>query len=260
MGVRVGDLLLVTKEERIPADSVLVSSSFENNSCFMETANLDGEKHPKPRSAVEHIKEKIKGSLMIEKDNLDRSKAELNIRAIFNVLTPNVSLYSFEGFVNVFDKEEAPKQASMSVSNFLFKGAKIANTEWAILLAIYVGKSTKIQMNGGQAKSKTTKIEKRLFIYLIILFLIQFGLSIISTLIREFIIEDSSSDFESWLKAEDTSYDVPFWLTFIRIFILLSNFIPISLVVSLECVRVVQGMFTGSNLELTSKERNMYRI
>lgn len=47
----IGDICCVRNEEMFPADLILLASSSEGGTAFIETASLDGEKNLKPRSA-----------------------------------------------------------------------------------------------------------------------------------------------------------------------------------------------------------------
>ena len=47
-----GDLVLIKRDEDIPADILLLSTSNEDGTAFMQTSSLDGEKSLKPRYAV----------------------------------------------------------------------------------------------------------------------------------------------------------------------------------------------------------------
>lgn len=51
--LRVGDLVLITKNQRVPADCVLLRTSDASGSCFVRTDQLDGETDWKLRVAVE---------------------------------------------------------------------------------------------------------------------------------------------------------------------------------------------------------------
>ena len=54
--VHVGDLVLVKKNHRIPADLLLITSSDSKGTAFIETSTLDGEKHLKPRESLEKLR------------------------------------------------------------------------------------------------------------------------------------------------------------------------------------------------------------
>lgn len=41
--IRIGDVIKINVNEQAPADIILLQSSDEKNSCFVETKNLDGE-------------------------------------------------------------------------------------------------------------------------------------------------------------------------------------------------------------------------
>ena len=40
--IQPGDFLFIKRGERVPADCVLISSDYDDASCFIETAELDG--------------------------------------------------------------------------------------------------------------------------------------------------------------------------------------------------------------------------
>lgn len=48
-GVRVGDFVRLSCDEVIPADILLLKSSDEDNLCYIQTSNLDGETTLKQR-------------------------------------------------------------------------------------------------------------------------------------------------------------------------------------------------------------------
>lgn len=49
--IEVGDLVMVTCDQDVPCDMVLVASSHPNARCYVTTANLDGESNLKVRCA-----------------------------------------------------------------------------------------------------------------------------------------------------------------------------------------------------------------
>jgi len=48
----VGELVIVPKDQRIPSDMLILASSNEDGTGYMETSTLDGEKHLKQRASL----------------------------------------------------------------------------------------------------------------------------------------------------------------------------------------------------------------
>ncbi|KAE9467934.1 hypothetical protein C3L33_00154, partial [Rhododendron williamsianum] len=55
MKLRVGDVVKVEKDKFFPADLLLVSSSYEDGICYVETMNLDGETNLKVKRALRQV-------------------------------------------------------------------------------------------------------------------------------------------------------------------------------------------------------------
>ncbi|CBI15389.3 unnamed protein product, partial [Vitis vinifera] len=83
MDLKVGDVVKVEKDEFFPADLILLSSSYDDAICYVETTNLDGETNLK-----------LKQALDVTANLLDDSRFE-NFRAIIKCEDPNANLYSF---------------------------------------------------------------------------------------------------------------------------------------------------------------------
>lgn len=87
--IRVGQILLVRKDEEFPADLLLLSAASQDATCFVNTANLDGEAVPKVRAApacTMHLVtpaaiDSLQGTVVVEK--------------------PSASMYRFQGRVQL---------------------------------------------------------------------------------------------------------------------------------------------------------------
>ena len=64
----VGDFVMLSSDEEIPADILLLYSSEPSKVCFIETANLDGETNLKQREVVEtsHREAQVSSMCIIE--------------------------------------------------------------------------------------------------------------------------------------------------------------------------------------------------
>ncbi|CBI34914.3 unnamed protein product, partial [Vitis vinifera] len=81
--LRVGDIVKVDKDEFFPADLFLLSSSYEDGFCYVETMNLDGETNLKLKHALE------------ETSSLRDEKSFQQFKAVIKCEDPNEDLYSF---------------------------------------------------------------------------------------------------------------------------------------------------------------------
>ena len=88
--LRVGDLILLEKNQRVPADLVLLRTSESSGTCFIRTDQLDGETDWKLRVAVPECQKMDERDLVL----LD---AEIYGMSIFNKL--NVNLLTTDFFV-----------------------------------------------------------------------------------------------------------------------------------------------------------------
>ena len=75
----------VEKDEFFPADLLLLSSSYEDAVCYVETMNLDGETNLK-------LKQSLEATSMIHDDSNFS-----DFRATVKCEYPNASLYTFVG-------------------------------------------------------------------------------------------------------------------------------------------------------------------
>lgn len=92
----------------------------------------------------------------------------------------------------------------------------------------------------------------------IVMFLVQVMFSVLSSFGKTLLDALADSVFSDFFnEVTNTDEDASILLTILRYFVLLNTMIPISLLVNIEVVRMVQALLIGSNLELKSNERGM---
>ena len=88
--IRVGDLIQINKNERVPADMIFLRTSEKNGACFIRTDQLDGETDWKLRLAVTTTQE------------LECDEALFELEAIVHAEEPRKDIHQFQGkFTNV---------------------------------------------------------------------------------------------------------------------------------------------------------------
>lgn len=65
-GVRVGEVMRISKEEVVPCDMVILQTSDGKGRSYVETSNLDGEIHHKTKKIVHSTKLQIKNLSSVE--------------------------------------------------------------------------------------------------------------------------------------------------------------------------------------------------
>uniref|UniRef100_A0A3B4Z1X4 Phospholipid-transporting ATPase n=2 Tax=Pomacentridae TaxID=30863 RepID=A0A3B4Z1X4_9TELE len=95
-GIQVGDLIIVEKNQRVPADMIFLRTSERNGSCFLRTDQLDGETDWKLRLPVACTQ------------RLPTAADLLQIRSYVYAEEPNIDIHNFIGTftrVGLFDLE-----------------------------------------------------------------------------------------------------------------------------------------------------------
>ena len=160
--IRVGDLLMLRKNERVPADGVLLHTTEVCESIFVQTDQLDGETDWK-------IKESLKFTQNVINKNIeDITNQKWHIVAE----APNDRIYKFNG--NFYGPNNVYEP--ISISNLLLTNMKITSGA-NLMIVTYTGKETKIGFNSRQNSSKYGKTDReinKIFIFTFCIFLIVF--------------------------------------------------------------------------------------
>ncbi|XP_035038693.1 probable phospholipid-transporting ATPase IIB isoform X1 [Hippoglossus stenolepis] len=205
--IQVGDLVIVEKNQRIPADMIFLRTSEKNGSCFIRTDQLDGETDWKLKVAVGCTQ------------RLPAVGDLFSIRAFVYAQKPQLDIHSFEGN---FTREDADPQIheSLSIENTLWASTVVASGT-VIGVVIYTGKETRSVLNTSFAKNKVGLLDLELNRLTKALFLAQVVLSVVMIALQGFV--------------------GPWFRNLFRFIVLFSYIIPISLRVNLDMGKSAYG-------------------
>lgn len=240
INVAVGDIIRVQSEEPFPADLVLLASSEPEGLCYIETANLDGETNLKIKQGLPET------STMVSPAELARLGGRIKSEQ------PNSSLYTYEATITM-QTGGGEKELPLNPEQLLLRGATLRNTPWVHGVVVFTGHETKLMRNATAAPIKRTKVERKLNSLVLLLILILLVLSIISTVgdlvtrrLRfndlQYLMLDPISDAGQIVRAILKDM-VTYWVLF-------SSLVPISLFVTLEMVKLYQGLLINDDLDM----------
>lgn len=246
--LRVGDIVKVEKDEFFPADLLLLSSSYEDAICYVETMNLDGETNLKVKQALEVVTSRL------HEDTDFR-----DFRATVKCEDPNANLYSFVGSME-FEEQQYP----LSPQQLLLRDSKLRNTDFIYGAVIFTGHDTKVIQNSTEPPSKRSKIERKMDKIIYFLFFILFLMAFVGSIFFGIYTKEDlqNGKMKRWYLRPDSStiyFDpkkapVAAIYHFLTALMLYSYFIPISLYVSIEIVKVLQSIFINQDIHMYYEE------
>lgn len=240
----VGQIIKISKDEQIPADLLLLYSSEDKGNCFIETKNLDGETNLKEKKSSIKLQE-------LFKEGKESTFSSHNLKYKFE--KPNPYLYNFTGNIELPDKSTVP----LDNNSFILRGCVLRNTKFIYGAVTYNGQESKIMLNSIKAQPKMSSLEKRVNKEIIILSMIQLGLSVgfaIISVIYQAIYTNKKAYME--YDKDQTFSGRAFYLAWPiylgKWLLILNNFIPISLLVSHEMVKYIQAMVISGDEKMES--------
>ncbi|KAK9461708.1 uncharacterized protein V1516DRAFT_622048 [Lipomyces oligophaga] len=161
--LRVGDLVMINRDQRVPADMILLKSSEASGESFIRTDQLDGETDWKLRIASP-----------LSQNLSDENLANVQI----TVTAPSKSIHHFLGRIQL-NSSSLP----LSIDNTMWANTVLASGH-AIGCIIYTGTETRQAMNTSKARAKVglleieiNKLSKILCICVFLLSVLLVGLS-----------------------------------------------------------------------------------
>ncbi|KAH0580019.1 putative phospholipid-transporting ATPase IIB [Termitomyces sp. J132] len=210
--LRVGDLIHLEKNQRVPADLVLLHTSDSSGTCFIRTDQLDGETDWKLRVAVTECQK-------LEEAALAQLDAEIYA---------DCPIKDIHTFIGTFTLNHPPQVDGSLVSAPLVSPLTVENVLWAntvlaagsaVGMVVYTGAETRAVMNTSHPETKVGLLDLEINRLAKILCAVTFALSIVLVALNGF---------------------RGLWYIYVfRFLILFSSIIPISLRVNLDMGKTV---------------------
>ena len=262
--LHMGEIVSVKQDDAFPADLILIDSDLPEGICYIETGTLDGEKTLKLKESPTQTAGKF------NKNGEKHGNFSISGNGIAD--QPNPELYLLNGkmhlvFTNMNNNEkQETHDIPLDAKQLLLKGAKLRNTSWIIGIVVYTGHNCKIMKNSKDPVTKYSSVELLMNKALIFIFILQAILCIISAVLRGYYyksnnlkkVDGGSNDYDKSFGYTERSYALESFLNYFTYLLLLNTMIPISLIITLEIVKLIQGAFMKADAYSYSKYRRKW--
>lgn len=244
--LRVGDFIILSNNENIPADILILSStSIDNNQIFVETKDLDGETNLKVKNGHSELYKNLYGSSSLQSF---QAKIEIDL--------PNSDLYNFQGNLKTLDNNTGDfKTYSLDMDNICLRGSVLRNTDKVLGMVLYSGEETKIRMNAIKSpKNKAPKLQKGINMIVIFMALLVLSMSLFSFL--GFKITENKYVFnnKAWYFMD---HGVSTAASIMGFIIMYNTLIPLSLYVTMELIKLMQSKLMEWDIDMYYKPANI---
>jgi phospholipid-transporting ATPase len=252
--LELGEIVVINEDRTFPADIVLLDSNIKEGIAYIETGTLDGERTLKSKIAHKNTAGYF--------NNGGTWKNSFVIDGFCSCDPPNADLARFIGSLqlninNNTINEKLNINIGLENKQMLPKGAILRNTQWILGYITYTGHSTKLLLNSKKGRYKFSKVEFTLSKLLVFILFLQVIFCIICASMN-LVYYDTVVSVSNYLPTSQFNPTIDAVLTYFTYTLLLNTMIPISLIISLEIVKIVQGYFIGLDCGMYSDVRNKY--
>ena len=177
-----------------------------------------------------------------------------------NCELPNSAIHQFNGSMTLSpsDSNEIP----LDITSLLLRGSSLRNTRWLIGVVVYSGAHTKLVMNSRAAPFKISSIERTMNNILLVVLAALIFISAISLVFYimwtstyydylDYLCYNYKNSKNNIFRTDcESDSDYPEWGYFFTFFILYSNFLPISLYVTVEVCNFYQAYYIDNDLAM----------
>ncbi|CAI2344921.1 unnamed protein product [Caenorhabditis sp. 36 PRJEB53466] len=236
--ILVGDFVHISNDQDVPADIILIRSSNESGTCYIETCNLDGETS---------LKQRMVPGKVVEYSHKDSTFKPSDFTGVVTCEKPDKSIYTIRAKV-----EYEPGNTDVIIKeNMLLRGSRIKNTTFVEGIVVYAGHDTKVMLNNGRAPHKTSGIEKLTNKFIIACFLMLLVMVVYGAVASAVWVGDHPVDKQ--IPFITSNAPQPFIEGFIGIGAFFINYqllVPISLYITVEIIKALQIYFISNDIQL----------
>ena len=249
----------------------LITTRVSSAKSVVRKASVLPDESPSMAEVRKNMDKEMKNPSLDIKDDMTALALEAEVER------PNKQLYDFKGNMKLnfsrlpnSRRSSIPSTIPLNHEHLLLRGSQLRNTKAVIGMAIYTGKNSKLMKNSRSAPIKVSKIVKKTNTFTLYLFIIMLAMAIISTFGAIFDLDvakshpyiaslmsnkeemDVMDSIKNMTKISTTAvkYIVGQLLTYI---ILYNAIVPISLMVTLEIVKVCLATFVNNDLDMYDK-------
>ena len=245
-------------------DMLLLQSSTNQGLCNIETSNLDGETNLKIKQAVGATYSIAKGEMGEMGDRYPKN-ADLQFKLISEA--PNEEIHRWKGTLYIRKKKGEFKEnskfdepVSVNINQFLLRGCTLRNTDWVIAVVVFTGVESKLALNNKEAPFKRSHVDLVVDFAIYCIFFVQFCLcvfGVISHLI--WLNKNAKNEWYQYINSDgsqETNFIGQALLNYGTFLVLLDLFVPISLYVSIEVVKVAQAILINNDEKMTYTDQD----
>eukprot|EP00727_Mastigamoeba_balamuthi_P001035 m51a1_g10929 putative aminophospholipid-transporting p-type atpase (1340) ;mRNA; r:131001-137091 len=206
--IKVGHVIIVGTNERVPADLVLLKTTEKSGAMFIRTDQLDGETDWKLRRPLAKTQ---------PLQDLDIA----NFPGLLYAEAPRGDIYAFTGKLSSQAHGAVAEDEPISVDNMLWANTVVASGK-VIGAVVYTGSETRSSLNRAHPRAKYGQTENEINFLSKLLFALLFVLSVIMVAAQQF--------SGTW------------YVYLVRFMILFSGIIPISMRVNLDMAKMLYSL------------------
>ncbi|KAG7393199.1 hypothetical protein PHYPSEUDO_011204 [Phytophthora pseudosyringae] len=237
--LKVGELVRVAENEELPADIVLVASGSPNGQCYVMTANLDGESSLKPRFVQPDLcRPPYRDCFSSDGQHVMSQATTLLPGVHIECEPPNRCIDKFKGTLVLTES----RSTSLDISHVLLRGTHLKDTPWVIGVVIYTGDDTRVRQNASETPIKASWLSHFINQITVWIVVVQIIILIIAVAVEAQLVGSPRVQQNPYIPDDikDSTFVDFVWL-FLAYMLLFSNFVPISLQVTIDFTRYFQA-------------------